>query len=147
MAHRNKSYKEGYVPGVERPITPTEFDPNAGTPVDPIERPVVVRSSSQLRYQDLDPLTTAADGQLLSNDSFDVDPISGANACLYVNGQAFYPADGEDEVSTSSFYITSSGGTVRTQGTFAAGDLLYWNQSVAGFNIEAEDILKLAYEV
>lgn len=148
MAHKNKTYKEGYVPGVERTVTPSTFDPNQGTPVEPIERPIVVRTSGTVVYQDIDSLATTADGQFLSNDSFDTDPINGGNVCLFVNGQAFFPADGEDEVSTSAFYIMNAAATiVRSQGHFAAGDRFYWNQSVAGFNIEADDILKISYEV
>lgn len=147
MAHTNKTYKEGYVPGKTREVTPVDFDPLQGTPVDPIERPIIVRTSGLIHWQDIVSTETFADGDYISDDSFDTDPLTGSYMSLTVNGQVYLPADGEAEVSESAFYVTdSTGTTVRTQGTFVSGDRFRWNGSVAGYQIETDDVLKISYE-
>lgn len=143
---KNKKYVVGYVPATTRTVTPIEF--TGGSEVEPIIRPIIVSSSGQIRFQEIIALNTSGNAQTLSTDSFDVNPVTGSNCFLSVNGQVFYPADGASEVATKAFYIISSdGSTVRTIGTYQAGDILKWNGTFAGFDIETSDILKLAYEI
>jgi hypothetical protein len=142
----NKAYVEGYVPETTRIIKPLTFDPLCNE--DPIVRPIVVRGSGQLRWQEISSLVTTSDGDFISVDTFDINPVSGSGMSLTVNGQVYEPADGVTELSESAFYVTDSTGTiVRSPGTFVSGDRFRWNGSVAGYQIALDDVLKISYEI
>lgn len=145
MASKNTTYKEGYTPARTREVTPAEFEQ---LPADPIERPIVIRTSGLLRWQDVVAIGTLNDGDYITDDTFDSDPIAGSALCLTVNGQTYVSANGSAQVAESSFYVTNSTGTiVRSHGSYSSGDRFRWNGSVAGYELEDTDILKIAYEV
>jgi len=140
----NKTYKEGYTPNRNREVLSTGSE----HPVDPIVRPVIVRTSGLLVWQDIVSLDTNSDGDFLTSATFNQTPIVGSSLSLLVNGQTYVSANGAAQVADSAFYVTDQNGvTVRSHGGYEAGDRFRWNGSVAGYEIESEDLLKISYEV
>ena len=141
----SKGYKTGYVNGGEREIIP--FNPNPPTE-ETIERVVNVSSSGQLVTQNIVALNTSGDAELLSNGTFDQAPLVGGYMYITVNGITVLPAIGNSDYQSKSFYVTdSSGNTIKTTGTYSVGDKFWWNGSIAGYDIEDDDVVKLIYEI
>lgn len=138
--HNNRyfGYVEGYVDGCERPITP--FDPTQS--INP-----AAQEPNRLCVQQLNVTSaTTIDGSIITTDSFDFIPISGSHLYLTVNGLIIYPADGSIEVPTSAFYVTNSTGSViRKKGTYQVNDVFRWNGSVAHYQLDTSDDIKLTY--
>jgi hypothetical protein len=63
---------------------------------------------------------------------------------IHVNGILYPLGDG---VKTAACYFSADGGTTpRSISAIVATDVLYWVQSVAGFNLDTSDIIDLVYE-
>lgn len=86
-------------------------------------------------------LTTTADGDLASNSGITNTPIDGCYVAVYINGIEYQVGNG---VTTSDCYFSdgtspslakgfSSG---HVNGQIQAGDLLHWNGTVAGFELQ-----------
>jgi hypothetical protein len=86
---------------------------------------------------------TVADGQLATVVPLQLTPAT-RYAVVYVNGQQQDLGD-----LTAACYFSADGGvTARTLGpggTLAAGDQLYWNGSIAGFQLAVTDTVTLDY--
>lgn len=94
------------------------------------------------------PIATSTDGNIFTDDTFLFQPAAKSIVRLKINNVEYFPANGDTEVSMSAVYITNStGGTVRTQGTYEVGDKLRWNGSVTGIEILSTDEVKLIYEI
>lgn len=62
-------------------------------------------------------------------------PVSGSSIVVFVNGISVSVGDGD---KTKSCYFSGDDGiTARSLGSLAFGDLLYWNSSIAGYNLDA----------
>jgi len=91
-------------------------------------------------------MATFEDGDLLSEDTFDYPPSKGYFVYLNINGRYTVPADGGPDVPASPLYFTDSTGTVtREGGDMQVGDLMHWNGSVEGYEIDPTDYLLLSY--
>ena len=65
-----------------------------------------------------------------------------------VNGGLAKLADGQSQKPTSECYFSDDGGgAAKLIANIAAGDLLYWNGSVAGYQLSAADRIDFLYEV
>jgi hypothetical protein len=95
-------------------------------------------------------LATSLDGDLASNSSISNTPVDGCYVAVFVNGVEYEVGDG---VTTKSCYFASTGAShvpkgfssSHANGQVQAGDFLYWNKSVAGFNLTAGSRISLMY--
>lgn len=86
---------------------------------------------------------TTADFQQACATTIAATPASDAYVRVMVNGVGVTLGDG---VKTKDCYFSSDGGTTpKTIANIAAGDTLYWVQSVAGFNLAATDVIDFDY--
>ena len=140
-------YTEGYVDGGERDVKP--FNPNN---LPPTEEIIIVPPSGTggiLFVQYLQTVNaTSADGDLFTTETFSFLPFTKGDMWISINGLAVYPANGATEQGISAFYITDSTNTiVRPKGTYQIGDLFHWNGSIANYQIEVDDDVKIIYEI
>lgn len=97
-------------------------------------------------------LATSLDGDLASNDAITNTPVDGCYVAVFVNGIEYEVGDG---VFTKACYFASAGlphvakgfSTDHVNGQIEAGDFLYWNGSIAGFNLTAGSRISLMYMV
>lgn len=88
---------------------------------------------------------TSADFQAATAVTLVSTPSNDAYVRVFVNGVAVVVGDG---VRTKDCYFSSDGGTTaKTIANIAAGDTLYWVQSVALYNLAATDVLDFDYAV
>ena len=85
---------------------------------------------------------TAVDGDLACATAIAATPIGFVTAV--VDGVVQSIGNG---VKTKSCYISGDGGTTaRAFGAIVAGDFVYWNPTIAGFNLAATDRFTLLYD-
>jgi len=95
----------------------------------------------------------SVDGEIASYDTFTQTPLAGSFVQVFVNGLAVYVANGPAEaglipvISPCFFASPGSPEIIRHQGQIQAGDLLHWNGSFAGFQLEEDDIINVIYYV
>lgn len=71
-------------------------------------------------------------------------PFADSTVQVYINGIAVTESYGN---KIEEAYFSSDGGlTAKTVSALAAGDTLYWNANVAGYEIGASDTIDLVYE-
>ena len=88
---------------------------------------------------------TTADFQVATATAIAATPAGDAYVRVSVNGLAASLGDG---VKTKDCYFSADGGTTaKTIANIAAGDLLYWVGSVAGYELDATDRLDFEYAV
>lgn len=139
-------FVEGYVDGGERTILP--FNPNQEVIEEIIIVPPAATGGTFFVQYVQNVNATTADGDLFISDTFSFLPVTECDIWITVNGLSIYPANGSSEASVSAFYITDSTGTiVRPKGQHLIGDLFHWNGSIANYQIEADDEIKIIYEV
>lgn len=96
--------------------------------------------------------TTTADGQVASATAVAQTPVTNANAtsgsiAVFVNGLRYAPGDGT-KVGVPCYFSADGGVTARALKDVAVGDLLYWNGSVATFELaSATDVIDFEYLV
>jgi hypothetical protein len=94
--------------------------------------------------QDLVVNATTGDGALASNTGIQYQPFSDSMIIARVNG---LQTDISQTGSFSPLYFSGDGGaTVRPIADVVALDLLYWNATAAGFDLEASDDLEISYQ-
>ncbi|MFQ5339958.1 MAG: hypothetical protein ACE5F6_00270 [Anaerolineae bacterium] len=92
--------------------------------------------------KDLVARVTAADGAKATNSTISGTPTG--YVLVMVNGLLVTVGDG---VKTKECYFSGDAGvTARTISAIVAGDELYWNGSVAGYQLDASDRISLNYE-
>jgi len=140
-------FTEGYVDGGERDIKP--FNPNQQVIEEIIIVPPAGGNGGILFVQYVTSVNaTFSDGDFITSDSFAFVPVTKSDMWITVNGLPIYPANGVTEVSTSAFYVTdSTGSIIRPKGTYQVGDMFKWNGSIANYQIETDDEIKIVYEV
>ena len=88
---------------------------------------------------------TTADGQSACATTLAATPGNHAYIQIFVNGLHEVLGDG---VKTKSCYFSADGGTTaRTIANIASGDTLYWNGSIAGYQLATTDIIDFDYAV
>lgn len=76
--------------------------------------------------------------------SLDYSPFAESTVQVYINGIAVTEGYG---VKTTEAYFSADGGTTsKNINELAAGDMLYWNSSIAGFEIGPGDTIDLVYD-
>lgn len=79
--------------------------------------------------------TTTTDGDLASPTAVTLQPLGAVQVAI--NGESVPPSYG---VTTGACFFSGDGGsTARAQGAIVPGDLLYWNGSVAGYELAPTD--------
>ncbi len=127
---------------VVKPFTPIIIEETV------IENVINDDNSGQFIVQDISPLITTSDGDLITNDTFNVAPMLGSTLFITVNGVSLYPANGESEMATAQFYVMDSTGvTVRSNGGYEVGDIFKFNGSIVEYELETDDVVKLNYEI
>lgn len=72
-------------------------------------------------------------------------PVASSYLKVAVNGKKMELGDG---VKTKDCYFSDDGGTTaKTYNGILAGDLLYWNGSIAGFELDANDRIDFEYSI
>ena len=110
-----------------------------------IEDAIGVTETGVETSDDLDwiPNNTSADGDY-AGITITYTPYSDSNVQVTVNGVGANLGDG---VKTKDCYFSGDGGTTaRAIADIAAGDGLYWNGSVAGYELETTDLIDIIYD-
>lgn len=106
------------------------------TPTDPIYGEVLMHSQIFLC------LNTTVDGSLASNQTVSATPVPGTEIEVLYNGREMDVGIGTKSGVTCYF---SSDGGVTAKSTIAIGDRLYWNGSVAEFQLDTLDKLEISF--
>ncbi|KKN45016.1 hypothetical protein LCGC14_0687280 [marine sediment metagenome] len=86
---------------------------------------------------------TTANGQLATNTPMAVTPLEDSQVLIDVNGHGESLGNG---VKTTSCYFSRDGGaTALLIQDIRLGDLLYWNGSIAGYQLEIDDAITFNY--
>jgi len=95
-------------------------------------------------------LDTTTDGDLASNNGITNTPIDGCYVVLYINGQEIEVGNG---IATKSCFLANSAtptipkgfSSGHVNGQVTSGDKIYWNGSIAGFELNTTDRISLHY--
>ena len=98
----------------------------------------------QYYQRDLSPL--ASNGDYSSTGiTIDYTPFSDSAVDVLVNGLGLSEANGDRD--SAAVYFSNDGGlTAKTIANIEAGDELYWNADIAGFEITSDDTIDIIYE-
>ena len=89
---------------------------------------------------------TTADGEDADVTSMAADNALGGAVRLFVNGKRESVANGDGERTAKAGYFSGNGGgTARAFAAIVAGDCLYWNGSVAGYELATTDRIDFDY--
>ena len=98
----------------------------------------------QVYQRDLTPLATSGDYSS-TGITIDYTPFSDSAVDVLVNGLGLSEADGNRD--EAAVYFSNDGGlTAKTIANIEAGDELYWNGDIAGFDLTADDVIDIMYE-
>jgi hypothetical protein len=93
---------------------------------------------------------TTADGQVACATAVAVTPsaatTNGGYVGVRVNGVAVLVGDGT-KVSVACYFSADGGTTAKQLKQIATGDLLYWNGTVAGYQLAVTDAVDFVYDV
>ena len=110
-----------------------------------------LQSSGVLSYSDksyIMPFDTLGDGQSTGL-SITNTPVDGSYVGMFVNGQEFEVGYGS--TTSTACYFSNDGGTtardVNSPNNVQSGDILYWNESVAGTDLYSTWRISLFYQV
>lgn len=97
--------------------------------------------------KDMAALTTASDGQSACATALTFTPASGSYIRIIVS-KGYNPSLGDGVKTKDCYFSGDSGATAKTFANVVAGDLLYWNGSIAGAQLAAGvDTLDYDYDV
>lgn len=95
--------------------------------------------------KDMTAEVTVSDFDVACLDTIDATPVNDSYVRVSVNGLGVVLGSG---VKTKDCYFSADGGTTaRAITAIAAGDLLYWVGTVAGFQLDASDRIDFEYEI
>lgn len=105
---------------------------------------VEIEQGVQVYQRDLTPLATS--GNYSSTGiTIDYTPFSDSAVDILVNGLGLSEADGDRDAAP--VYFSNDGGlTAKTIANIEAGDTLYWNGDIAGFELSTDDLIDIIYE-
>ena len=93
-------------------------------------------------------LVTTADGDLALTPTVSQTPRNDSNVRVEANGVNMQVANGDAERTISECYFSGDGGTTaRTISAIQSGDELYWNGSVAGYQLGSTDRVAFLYDI
>lgn len=92
----------------------------------------------------LETLGTSADGDPMGETGLSSTPGASATVMIYLNGIMIRRVSYGDKTG-SVFFSNNDGQTAAERSALAAGSKLYWNGSVAGFQLQAGWSLKVVY--
>lgn len=90
-------------------------------------------------------LATTSDGDLAVTTAVTLTPRSDSNVKVEVNGANIQVGDGT-KVGVEAYFSNDGGVTAVTISAIALGDQLYWNGSVAGYQLESADRISFRYD-
>jgi hypothetical protein len=91
---------------------------------------------------------TSSDGDLAVTTSVTQTPRSDGHVSVEVNGLEARLADGEGNKGSSECFFSRDGGTTAVLiADIEAGDQLYWNGSVAGYELVSADRISFFYDI
>jgi hypothetical protein len=97
----------------------------------------------EITQADLIPLETNGDGSP-TGITLDFNPFSDSGVQVFLNGIAVTESYGD---KTGDVYFSNDGGTTpKSIIDLDAGDELYWNANVTGYNIGSGDLIDMVYE-
>jgi hypothetical protein len=89
------------------------------------------------------PSTTSSDGDT-TGATITYTPFSDSVVTIKINGMEINLSDGNK--SEAAYFSNDSGSTARLIKDVEAGDTLYWNGSIAGYQLDGTDDLDIAYQ-
>lgn len=105
---------------------------------------VEIEQGVQVYQRDLTPLATSGDYSS-TGITIDYTPFSDSAVDVLVNGLGLSEADGDRDAA--AVYFSNDGGlTAKSIANIEAGDTLYWNGDIAGFELTADDVIDIMYE-
>lgn len=105
---------------------------------------VEIEQGVQVYQRDLTPLATSGDYSS-TGITIDYTPFSDSAVDVLVNGLGLSEADGNRD--EAAVYFSNDGGlTAKSIANIEAGDTLYWNGDIAGFELTADDVIDIMYE-
>lgn len=96
--------------------------------------------------KDMAASVTTVDGNLATATALTNTPASNAWPLVFVDGVSYKIGNGT-KIGVVCFFSADGGTTAKAAGNLSAGDFLYWNGSVAGFQLDGGDRIDFAYEV
>lgn len=112
--------------------------PTTCDPVSPDGRTVYSKANLNMSGE-----ITLNDGDLACNTEINDIPISTSHVRVFINGLEVnvggkvYPYD--------CYFSPNGGTTVRVVGDERKGDKLYWNTTIAGYNLDSNDLIDFVY--
>jgi hypothetical protein len=104
----------------------------------------VVSGSSQPVYNEFVAVLTTGDDAIVTGVTLSSTPNDYSRIEVYVNGQKQRLGD---NVATKDCYFGTAPSTPIALNNLISGDQLYWNGTVAGFDLSSTDIIEIVYEV
>lgn len=89
---------------------------------------------------------TVNDGDLACVIPMAQTPPYNGDVMVLVNGREKSLSDGAADVNKCCYFSADGGTTARSKQDITLGDLLYWRQSVAGWNLDANDLISFVYD-
>lgn len=118
------------------------FDGGVWGPPTPPERAVLTPLNKRMPAR-----PTLADGDRACDIAMARTPVPGSRVYVEVNGVRI-PELGDGTKANAACYFSADGGySARALNAIVAGDVLYWNGSIAGYQIDATDVIEFVYEV
>jgi hypothetical protein len=90
-------------------------------------------------------ITTGADNSLACSTAIFATPPANAWIQVYVNGISYKVGNGT-KASVPCYFSGDGGITARATGAIVTGDSLYWNGSIAGFQLDSSDRIDFVFE-
>jgi len=102
-------------------------------------------ASPTISNKDMVCVVTVNDGDVATNTAMAATPANGSYVAVLANGVGISVGNG---VKTKAAYFSSdSGTTAKALNAIASGDKLYWNGSIAGYQLDANDTIDFNYVV
>lgn len=128
--------RTGATRGKRVPITSSDVaTDSAGTKIAPI-------GSTSNKYMTAS--VTSADNQEACSTAIAATPGRGGHVQVLLNGMSIRVGDGT-KTGVPSYFSGNSGTTARAIASIVSGDKLYWNGSVANYELDASDRFDFVY--
>ncbi len=103
------------------------------------------RSTPTRDDKDLVALVTVNDGDKATNSTISNTPGNDSMVSVVINQGHESVGDGD---KTKACYFSGDGGTTaRLIQNIVSGDEMFWNESIAGYNLDATDLIDFIYDV
>jgi hypothetical protein len=90
---------------------------------------------------------TTADGERACDIALAATPVAGSRVFIAINGVGV-PELGDGVKANAACYFSADGGvTARALSEIVEGDVLYWQGSIAGYELAPTDVIEFMYEV